>query len=68
MNIDIIKEDINKYLGKEVSVKEYIGRNKYEKYKATITNLYQNMFTLEYNGFIKSFTYSDLIIKNIILE
>ena len=68
MNISLIKESINKYLGKKVKVKEYLGRNKYDTYEATLSNMYPNTFVLKKDGFTKSFSYSDLLIKNVILK
>ena len=68
MNISIIKESVYKYVGKNVNVKEYLGRNKYEIYEATFLVMYPNIFILNKNNQIKSFTYSDLLIKNVILK
>ena len=68
MNITIIKEKIYKYLGKRIKVKEYLGRNKYETYYAILENMYPNMFIINKNNQLKSFTYSDLLIKNIIIK
>lgn len=68
MNIDLIKEDIKKYYGKKVTVKEYLGRNKYEEYHGTVKEMYPNTFIIEVDGIIKSFTYSDIVIKNIIIK
>ena len=68
MNINILKESVLNYLGKNIKVKEYLGRNKYETYKAKLTNMYPNIFTINKDGIIKSFTYSDLLIKNVIIK
>ena len=68
MNIAFVKEKICKYLGKKVRVKEYLGRNKYETYEAVLTYMYPNMFVLNKDNQIKSFTYSDLLIRNVIIK
>ena len=68
MNITFVKNNICKYLGKKVRVKEYLGRNKYETYDAILEYMYPNMFILNKDNQIKSFTYSDLLIKNVILK
>ena len=68
MNISLVKEKIYKYLGKKVKVKEYLGRNKYEAYDAVLTYMYPNMFILNKDNQIKTFTYSDLLIKNVIIN
>lgn len=38
MNIDEIREDIKKHIGKEIKIKYNLGRNKYETYKVIITD------------------------------
>lgn len=72
MTIDEIKEKIKKNIGNNVTIKHNIGRNKIEKYKVTIKKTYPNIFTVEYknkNNFeIKSFTYTDIMMKTIKID
>ena len=65
MNISAIKVIVRDLVGKEVNVKEYVGRNKYEKYNAIVYQMYPNLFVL---NDLKTFAYSDLLIKNVVLK
>lgn len=67
MNPIVIKNNINKLIGKKLKIKIYIGRNKYEYYEGYIRKLYENIFTIETNKGIKSFSYSDIATKTVIL-
>ena len=63
-----IRTALSGYLGKSVTIKYNLGRNKYETYKATIKNLYNCVFLVELdneNRVIKSFSYADIITKTI---
>jgi len=65
MNIDIIKKEINKNIGRIVRITVYGIRNKIDYYEGKIYKLYPNIFTIIYNGEEKSFTYRDVITKDI---
>ena len=71
MNPNLVKEKLNSHIGKEAIIKYRLGRNKYEKYKVVIKELYKNIFLVEVkdeNKEIKSFTYSDVITKTIKID
>ena len=71
MNPNLVKEKLNSHIGKEAIIKYSLGRNKYEKYKVVIKELYKNIFLVEVkdeNKDIKSFTYSDVITKTIKID
>ncbi len=68
MNIDKIKNQIIKLRDKRLKVKINIGRNKHEYYDGYIKEIYPNLFTIETSKGIKSFTYSDVVTKVIILS
>ncbi len=70
MTIDSVKNKLNDYLGESVIIKCNLGRNKYEKYAATIKKLYNNVFIVETNKhhIIKSFSYSDVLTKVIKID
>ena len=69
--IENVKNNIEELIGKQAIVKYNLGRNKYEKYKVVIKELYKNIFLVEVkdeNKEIKSFTYSDVITKTIKID
>lgn len=68
MKLEKIKEEIASMLGKKVLAKIDIGRNKYEYIEGILLNVYPFLFTIKTDNEIKSFSYSDVLIKNIILK
>ena len=68
MNINKIKNQIVNLKNKKLKIKVNIGRNKYEYYEGKIKDIYQNLFTIETNKGLKSYTYSDVITKAIIIS
>lgn len=70
MTIDSVKSKLYNYIGESVTIKCNLGRNKYEKYDATIRELYNNVFTVEVAKYhiIKSFSYSDVITRVIRID
>ena len=68
MNINKIKNEIKILTDQKLKIKVYIGRNKYEYYEGLIDRLYDNIFTLNTNNGIKSFSYSDLGTKIVVLS
>ncbi len=64
-----IRGKLNNYIGEEVTIKYNLGRNKYEEYKVTIKELYENVFLVELkNNSKRSFTYTDVITKTIKID
>ena len=72
MTISQIKNDLNKHIGETATIKGNLGRNKYEKYRVTIKELYNNIFLVQLNNEnnpeIKSFSYTDVITKTIKID
>ena len=68
MNIDKIKSNIKEMIGKEVSIKVNVGRNKYESYVGKVINMYPSHFTVKVDELIKSFTYVDVLIHAVTLK
>lgn len=72
VTIKNVKEELNKHLGDEVTIKYNLGRNKYEKYNVKLKKLYDYVFTVELEKKkikeIKSFSYSDVITKIIKID
>lgn len=67
--ISEIREKLSDYIGESVVIKYNLGRNKYEKYKVVIKELYENIFIVEINDSIKkSFTYTDILTKTIKID
>lgn len=68
MNINKIKEEVLSLKGKKLKIKVNIGRNKYEYYEGKIDKTYNNLFTVNTNKGLKSYTYTDVAIKQVILS
>ncbi len=68
MNIDRIKKKIIEMQNFNLKIKVNLGRNKYEYYEGKIEKIHQNLFTVNTNKGIKSFTYADVITKMVILN
>lgn len=67
MNIELTKEKVKTLLNKKIKIKVNIGRNKHEYYEGYIEKLHPNIFTIKTNQGVKSFTYTDVLTKNVIL-
>lgn len=66
MSVERIKEELNNHLGRKITIKYNLGRNKYEKYDVTLKELYNHIFLVQLdNEIVKSFSYSDVISKTI---
>jgi len=64
-----IRSEINEHVGKQVTIKYNLGRNKYEKYPVIIKELYDNVFLVELKtNEKKSFSYSDVLINTIKID
>ncbi len=68
MTVYEIKKEIGANLGKEVSIKYNLGRNKYENYKVKIKELYDNVFLVENDLGVKSFSYSDVVTHQVRID
>lgn len=70
MDISTVKEDLFKYVGKEVTIKYNLGRNKHEVYNVIIKELFDNIFLVEKSKTqeIRTFSYNDLISKTIKID
>lgn len=63
MNIDKIKEEVLKLKGSKLNIKINVGRNKYEYYEGYIKEIHPNIFTVDTNKGLKSYSYSDYATK-----
>ena len=68
MNINIIKTKLKEYINQKLKIKVFIGRNKYEYYEGLIDKMYDNIFTIKTETGIKSFSYSDIATKTIVIS
>ena len=68
MNINIIKNYIKELLNEKLIIKVYMGRNKYEYLEGKINKMHKNIFTVNTNKGIKSFSYSDVATKAVIIR
>lgn len=66
MNLDTAKNKVKTYLGIHLKFIYKGARNQIEEFNGVITKCYPSIFIIETDDHvIKSFTYSDFIIKNI---
>lgn len=58
-----VKEKLKRVKNQDVTLEYNLGRNKYEKYRVRIKELYSNIFTVTLvdSDIIKSFSYNDVI-------
>ena len=69
MNIDKIRDKINFYKGQTIQFRFNGSRNQIEEFSATIIDTYPSVFTVKVvnSEFVKSFSYSDILIKKLVL-
>lgn len=68
MNIEKIKLKIISLKGSKVSIRVNVGRNKYEHYEGIIEDISNNLFTVRVDNLVKSFTFSDILTKDVQLK
>ena len=66
MNINKIKEEVYKLKDKKLKIKVVMRRNKYVE--GTIKDFHSNIFTIDTNKGLRSFTYADVATKSVILS
>ena len=47
MNTEVVKNKLNEHIGKKVTIKYNLGRNKVESYDVVIKELYNKIFLVE---------------------
>ena len=69
MNIEKVKSKIRSYKGQTMQFRFNGSRNQIEEFSATIVDTYPSIFVvrLENTMQIKSFSYSDILIKKLVL-
>ena len=71
MTLQEIKEKVCENIGRDVTIKYNLGRNKFEKYNVKIKETYKNVFIVEVvdkKYEIKSFSYTDVMTKTIKID
>ena len=68
MSLDIVRENMKKYLNKNVKIDVYGMRNKNYEYYGIVSGLYPYVFTVLIDGTQKSFNYSDVIIGDVVVN
>ena len=68
MNIDFIKKKIIEFKNEKIKIKISLGRNKYEYLEGKIQNIYPNIFTIMTNKGLRTFSYSDIVTKAVIIS
>lgn len=66
--IEKIKDDMEGHLGETIKIIFNAGRNRHEKYDATLMELYNFIFVVKLNNDlneVRSFTYSDILTQTI---
>lgn len=61
LNIELVKEQMRKSLGRKVEISVYGLRNKTEYFIGTLYKMYPYIFTVLVNDVEKSFNYVDVI-------
>lgn len=68
MNPIVIRENLLSHKGERVKVKVYGMRNKTDSFIGVLKDIYPQIFTIETSSTIKSFSYSELINKEVVLS
>ena len=67
MNIEIVKEELRKNIGRRVQITEFGLRNKENNYYGVLFKIYNNIFSIKSNDIEKSFSLADLIIGDVVI-
>ncbi len=68
MNPLVIRENLLEKKGAKVLVKIYGMRNKNDKFVGVLKDIYPQIFTVDVGGTIRSFSYFELINKEVVLS
>lgn len=67
MNPYVIRENLALHKGERVQVKVYGMRNKTDTFIGILKDIYPKIFAIEVGNAIKTFSYSEIINKEVIL-
>ena len=67
MNPNLIRESLQKHVGERVKVKIYGMRNKTDTFIGTLKDIYPQIFTVEIESVVTSFSYSEVISGEVVV-
>lgn len=69
MNIENVKNKMEEYKGQTLNFRFNGSRNQVEEFSGIIEGTYDYIFTIriEDNNFLKSFSYSDILMKKLVV-
>ena len=67
-NPEKAKEYVRSLLNRNALFKVNSGRNKCEKFEGVVIKMYNNVFTVLVNGILKSFSYNDVFIGDVMIK
>ena len=65
MNPYLIRDNLKTHIGERVMVKIYGMRNKTDSFIGVIKDIFPQIFTVEVGSTVKSFSYSEIINKEV---
>lgn len=68
MNPLVIRDNLMSHKGARVRVQVFGLRNKKDNFIGTLKDIYPQIFTVEVEGTIRSFSYSELINREVVLS
>lgn len=68
MNPYVIRENLAKHRGERVQVKVFGMRNKTDTFIGVLKDIYPKIFSVEVGGTLKSFSYAEVINKEVVLS
>jgi uncharacterized protein Veg len=68
MNPHVIRENLITHKGEKVLVKVYGMRNKNDTFVGVLKDIYPQIFTIQTENVLKSFSYSEIINKEVVLN
>lgn len=68
MRIDEIKQKLLSLKKKKIVISVDMGRNKMEELTGYVDEVYNNVWTFKTLSTLKCFSYSDILIKNVIIS
>lgn len=68
MNTEKIKNALKEFVGENLLFRVNLGRNKKEHFEGIIVGLYPSVFTIQTNNVTKSYSYSDILTKDVIIK
>jgi uncharacterized protein Veg len=68
MNLNIIRDKISKQIGRSVIITVKGNRNRKQIYEGKLYKMYPNIFSIMTNSGEKTFSYSDVATKEVLIK